>query len=41
MEMNEMCPFGHKVIDFVNLIHRKYTYCYTCKKKFSQGDYEN
>lgn len=38
-EIPKKCPYGHKNIDFVDLGDRKYVYCYSCKKKYSLGDY--
>jgi len=35
-----VCPFGHDTIDYVNLGHREYIFCYTCGKKFFEEDYE-
>jgi hypothetical protein len=41
IENEERCPFGHKKIDFVNLGHRSYVFCYDCNKRFVQEDYNN
>ena len=40
IQYQSSCPYGHEEIDFVDLEHRKYVYCYECKKKYFQEDYE-
>ena len=40
IQYQSSCPYGHKEIDFVDLEHRKYVYCYKCKQKYFQEDYE-
>ncbi len=36
----DRCPFGHKNVDFIDLGHRKYIFCYDCNKQFIGEDYE-
>jgi len=40
IQFQSSCPFGHKEIDFVDLGHRKYIFCYRCNKQFIQEDFE-
>ena len=34
IQYQSSCPYGHEEIDYVDLQHRKYVYCYECKKKY-------
>jgi len=40
IQYQSSCPYGHEEIDFIDLEYRKYVYCYKCKKKYFQEDYE-
>lgn len=34
------CPYGHENIDFIDLVHRQFIFCYNCNKKYIQKDFE-
>ena len=40
IEDEERCPFGHKNIEHAGLVYH-YVFCYDCKKRFTQEDYED
>jgi len=39
--VESQCPKGHNKIDYVNLGHRDYCFCYVCKKKYYRCDFVN
>lgn len=39
MIKKDQCPHGDKEVDFVNLGHRQYVFCYVCQCKYFEEDY--
>lgn len=35
------CPYGHENIDYVDLGHRDYIFCYKCNKQYIQEDFKD
>jgi hypothetical protein len=36
----ELCPKGHDCVDVVDFGDRHYMYCYDCKKKYFDEDFD-
>lgn len=40
IKFQSACPYGHEEIEYIDLTHRAYVFCYTCKKQYIQEDFE-